>query len=224
MKKVLFLLTLLLSLCCKAQEKQTLNLFYGYTYYVNDNNFYNFSYNYNFGIQYGFTLTQKLKLDIGSSFSTRNYFYIEYPYNPYSGWTKLTIETRLNILKLPNIHLSYRLIELNQQNKVSLFSGFEFLNILNAYDFYINETLNGEVFGELKKDLNHYDFRQTGINTLLGLSYTSTIFKRLQLRLDFCFLYNLRKDSYFGGGSSSIDLYNPRFSFESKLGVGFVLK
>lgn len=223
--RIIFLLTYLIlsiSFSGKAQEKQTLNLFYGYTHYFLTNNS-NLLYNYNFGLQYSFTILENFKLDIGSSFNTRNYFSERYSYDHNYGQIKTTSKKYIKTIKLPQIYLSYKIFEINYLKNVYLFSGFDFFNIIDAYNLSYKETLNGDVFWEFKHDLKPHIFKQTGVNTVLGLSYYSSIYKWLKFRFEFCFLYNLRKDWYYGG-SSSTNLHNPRFSFESKLGVGFVLK
>jgi hypothetical protein len=224
MKKLgfLFILILGLSFSAKPQKQQTLNVFYGYPYYSFGDNFYSYPFNYSFGIQYGFALNEKFKLHIGCSFNTRNYFYVEYPHDPYNGTTKLTLETHINVLKLPIFHLSYNLFELNHRNKVSLFSGLELSSIRKANRLYTNETLSGVVLSETKNEYYRSQYKQTGINTMLGLSYYSTLFEWLQLRLDFCLLYNLRNDSSIKG-SGSVEFHHPRFIFEPKMGIGFII-
>jgi hypothetical protein len=225
MKKLIFLLALILcfSLSAKPQKQQTVNVFYGYPLYALGKKNIIYPYNYSFGIQYGFALNEKFKLDIGCSFNTRDYFYVEYPHDPYNGTTKLTLETHINVLKLPIFHLSYNLFELNQRNKISVFSGIEFLNITNAYQSYTLETLIGEILWEFKDDLENRDYKQTGVNTLLGLSYYCTIFQRLQFRVDFCLLFKL-KDDTASNGSVGIKLDHPRILFEPKFGIGFINK
>jgi len=224
MKKLIFLLAVLLclSFSAKPQKQQTVNVFYGYPYYALGENFFSYPYNYSFGIQYGFALNEKFKLDIGCSFNTRDHFYDEYQHYPYIGTTKETLETHINVLKLPIFHLSYNLFELNQRNKISVFSGFEFLHITNAHLLYSRENLNGDILWEFKDDLENRDYKQTGINSLLGLSYYSTVFERLQFRVDLCLLFKL-KDDTASNGSVGIKLYHPRILFEPKFGIGFIL-
>ena len=225
MKKLIFLLALLLclSFSAKPQKQQTVNVFYGYPLYALGKKNIIYPYNYSFGIQYGFSLNEKFKLDIGCSFNTRDYCYVYDEYDPFSGsYLKETVEKHINVLKLPIFHLSYKLFELNQRNKISVFSGFEFLHITNAHLLYSRENLNGDILWEFKDDLENRDYKQTGINSLLGLSYYSTVFERLQFRVDLCLLFKL-KDDTASNGSVGIKLYHPRILFEPKFGIGFIL-
>ncbi len=117
--------------------------------------------------------------------------------------------------------MHYKVCSIKNVNNIYLKAGFEFINIVNAYEIMKREDVNnGEILWEFEHDLNPHIDKHTGINSSFGFRYTLNMLKFMNIALDFGVLYKIKQE-WQASGSSGFTLDEQRISFESKIGFEF---
>ncbi len=75
----------LIHLTVLAQYKHSASMFYGYSHYFSNSSHILYPYNYTLGVNYGYYFNDKVKLESGLSFCTRNSVYYQIGSNAFEG-------------------------------------------------------------------------------------------------------------------------------------------